>query len=104
MILLKKHRAGQRGRVMGGEWHNMTSEAIMNAVDVMDYNPNVPVDPECRCHFTHDWVHQPVEWNGRLYSGAALRLFLNEQRSSMRSPALVAWCIACYAVKSSKTA
>ena len=33
-----------------------------------------------RCHFTHDWVHEPNEWNGRIYSGAALRIFLDEGR------------------------
>lgn len=83
-------QAGQRGRVLGGEWHNMMS-AAMNAVNIMGYNPNVPVDPEYRCNFTHDWVHEPAEWNvhdwvrepadwnGRLYSGAALRVFLNEK-------------------------
>ena len=57
-------QAGQRGRSAGGALDDMMAEA-MNAVDVMDYNPNVPVDPEYRCHFTLDWVHEPVEWNGR---------------------------------------
>jgi uncharacterized Ntn-hydrolase superfamily protein len=78
------HQAGQRGRVLGGEWHNMMS-AAMNVVDVMGYNPNVPIDPEYRCNFTYDWVHEPVDWNERLlYSGAALRVFLNEKQSSSR--------------------
>jgi hypothetical protein len=40
-------QAGQSGRTLGGNWHHMMSTA-MNAVDVMNYNPNVPVDPEYR--------------------------------------------------------
>jgi hypothetical protein len=40
-------QAGQSGRTLGGNWHYMMSTA-MNAVDVMNYNPNVPVDPEYR--------------------------------------------------------
>jgi hypothetical protein len=74
-------QAGQTERELGGEWHNMMS-AAMNAVDVMGYNPNVPVDPEYRCNLTLDWVYEPADWNGRLYSGAALRVYLNEKRSS----------------------
>jgi hypothetical protein len=58
--------------------------AAMNAVDAMNYNPSVPVDPDYRCHFTHDWVYEPVEWNGRLYSGASLHVFLEEKRSRTR--------------------
>jgi hypothetical protein len=40
-------QAGQSGRTLGGNWHYMMPIA-MNAVDVMNYNPNVPVDPEYR--------------------------------------------------------
>jgi hypothetical protein len=54
----------------------------MDEVDGMHYNPNVPVDPNYMCLFTRDWLHEPVEWNGHLYSNAALRVFLDEKRSS----------------------
>ena len=40
-------QARQSGRVLGGDWHHMMSDA-MNAVDDMDYNPNIPINPEYR--------------------------------------------------------
>ena len=40
-------QSGQSERILGGKRHHMMSDA-MNAVDVMNYNPNVPINLEYR--------------------------------------------------------
>jgi hypothetical protein len=81
MTLSTKLRRHQENGAWGDEWHIRMS-AAMNAVDAMNYNPSIPADPDYRCHFTHDWVYDPVEWNGRLYSGASLHVFLEEKEAA----------------------